>query len=159
MASKKEQHQEYHAVKFPAIIAENSSPLAEMITKYFLETIIFVIFSWSFSSQMKSAFVMIAQLIASKSYFWKDVFVIILAAMVIHVFLNRVQQTVSGNKPLTISSGHHSLDTVKVLSEGVKPCPLELSEGVNRVFRTLSGDTPPPILQTPSAGHCLATHG
>ena len=40
-----------------------------------------------------------------------------------------------------------------------KPCPAELSEGVNRVFRTLSGDTPLPILQTPSAGHCLDTHG
>ena len=26
---------------------------------------------------------------------------------------------------------------------------------MSRVFRTLSGDTPRPILQTPSAGHCL----
>ena len=40
---------------------------------------------------------------------------------------------------------------------GGKPCPAELSEGVNRVFRTLSGDNPLPILQTPSAGHCLDT--
>ena len=45
-----------------------------------------------------------------------------------------------------------------MLSEG-KPCPVELSEGVNRVLRTLSGDPPLPILQTPSAGHCLDTHG
>ena len=42
---------------------------------------------------------------------------------------------------------------------GGKPCPAELSEGVNRVLRTLSGDPPLPILQTPSAGHCLDTHG
>ena len=42
---------------------------------------------------------------------------------------------------------------------GGKPCPAELSEGVNRVFRTLSGDSPLPILQTPSAGHCLDSHG
>ena len=42
---------------------------------------------------------------------------------------------------------------------GGKPCPAELSEGLNRVLRTLSGDPPPPILQTPSAGHCLDTHG
>ena len=42
---------------------------------------------------------------------------------------------------------------------GGKPCPVELSEGVNRVLRTLSGDLPLPILQTPSAGHCLDTHG
>ena len=40
---------------------------------------------------------------------------------------------------------------------GGKPCPAELSEGVNRVLRTLSGDPPLPILQTPSAGHCLDT--
>ena len=42
---------------------------------------------------------------------------------------------------------------------GGKPCPAELSKGVNRVLRTLSGDPPLPILQTPSAGHCLDTHG
>ena len=39
-----------------------------------------------------------------------------------------------------------------------KPCPAGLSEGVNRVFRTLSGDTPLPIPQAPSAEHCLDTH-
>ena len=42
---------------------------------------------------------------------------------------------------------------------GGKPCPAELSEGVNRVLRTLSGDPPLPVLQTPSVGHCLDTHG
>ena len=42
---------------------------------------------------------------------------------------------------------------------GGKPCPAELSEGLSRVLRTLSGDPPLPILQTPSAGHCLDTHG
>ena len=45
-----------------------------------------------------------------------------------------------------------------MLSEGVNRVQ-QSSLGVNRVFRTLSGDTPLPILQTPSAGHCLDTHG
>ena len=36
---------------------------------------------------------------------------------------------------------------------------MELSEGLNRVLRTLPGDPPLPTLQTPSAGHCLDTHG
>ena len=74
-----------------------------------------------------------------------------------HVFLNRVQQTVSGNKPLTVSLqtpfAGHCLGALW----GGKPCPAELSEGVNRVLRTLSGDPPLPIPQTPSAGHCLDT--
>ena len=52
----------------------------------------------------------------------------------------------------------HCLGTLGALWGG-KPCPAELSEGVNRVLRTLSGDPPLPILQTPSAGHCLDTHG
>ena len=42
---------------------------------------------------------------------------------------------------------------------GGKPCPAELSDGVNRVLRTLSGDPRLPIPPTPSAGHCLDTHG
>ena len=46
-----------------------------------------------------------------------------------------------------------------MLSEGVNRAQRSSLRGVNRVFRTLSGDTPLPILQTPSAGHCLDTHG
>ena len=46
-----------------------------------------------------------------------------------------------------------------MLSKGGTPCPAELSERVNRVLRTLSGDPSLPILQTSSAGHCLDTHG
>ena len=76
-----------------------------------------------------------------------------------HVFLNRVQQTVSGNKPphstLRTPFAGHCLGALW----GGKPCPVELSEGLNRVLRTLSGDPPLPILQTPSAGHCLDTRG
>ena len=75
-----------------------------------------------------------------------------------HVFLNRVQQTVSGNKPSQYPPDTFAGHCLGALW-GDKPCPAELSEGVNRVFRTLSGDTPLPILQTPSAGHCLDTHG
>ena len=62
-----------------------------------------------------------------------------------HVFLNRVQQTVSGSAP-----PQHPPDTIKWTlfrcSLRVKPCL------ANRVC-------PCRILQTPSAGHCLDTHG
>ena len=33
-----------------------------------------------------------------------------------------------------------------------------ISEGLSSVWQTVSGDTPLPFLQTPSAGHCLDTH-
>ena len=46
-----------------------------------------------------------------------------------------------------------------MVSEGVNRVQRSCLRGVNRVFRTLSGDIPLPILQTPCAGHCLDTHG
>ena len=44
-----------------------------------------------------------------------------------------------------------------MLSEAVNRVQRSSLRGVNRVLRTLSGDPPLPILQTPSAGHCLDT--
>ena len=51
-----------------------------------------------------------------------------------HVFINRVHQTVSGNKP-----SQYPLDTIRwtlfrCSLRGKKPCPAELSEGISRVF-------------------------
>ena len=75
-----------------------------------------------------------------------------------HVFLTVSSKPCLETSPHSILRAPFAGHCLGALWRG-KPCPTELSERVNRVLWTLSGDTRLPILQTPSAGHCLDTHG